>query len=299
MIANNIKIFLAVVERGSITEAANDLYITQPAVSRAIKSLEEKLNVKLFHRDKRNGLILTSVGEKILLLARHLLELENHIYQTAFQENNFIGGKLKIASFPIVTSTIVSKALRLYRQRYPYVTVELVDREPQEVLELVEAHAVDLGIGCSPFGALEHETLVNDRMVAVFPQDGPHYEKVNLYEDTRNLIFCEAGRKTTIETMESGKRIHFHDSLIVKNHETIISMVEQHNGIGIIAEFTLNAIPNDLLRCPVYPLIEMEIGLVTTSFQDLTPVAAAFVQVVKETLSAEAYYSKSDEPSRL
>ena len=281
MLTHNLKIFIEVANKGSATEVANELYISQPAISKAIRGLEEQLNVKLFHRDKRSGLILTDVGHKILLLAQQMLDLENHIYQTAYQENNFIGGKLKVASFPIATSMILSKALRQFRQKFPLVSVELFDCDPKTVLKLVDEHTVDFGISASPFGALEHEALLTDRMVGIYPPDGPSYEKIDLYGDTSNLIFCDAGRKTSTEIINGSKPIRFSDSLIVQNHETVVHMVQQGNGVGVIAEFTLNSIPNDLPRCPVYPPIEMEIALAAPSFQDLTPVAAEFIRVIK------------------
>ena len=90
MLNRNLEIFLRVAEYGSITRAAKTLYITQPAASNAISKLEAELNVKLFFRDKRNGLILTDVGQKILLLAKQMEDLDNRIAQTAYQENHFV-----------------------------------------------------------------------------------------------------------------------------------------------------------------------------------------------------------------
>ena len=75
MLNRNLEIFLRVAEYGSITRAAKTLYITQPAASNAISKLEAELNVKLFFRDKRNGLMLTDVGQKILLLAKQMEDL--------------------------------------------------------------------------------------------------------------------------------------------------------------------------------------------------------------------------------
>lgn len=117
MLNHNLHIFLSVAEKGSITAAANKAYISQPAVSKAIKNLEKELNVTLFHRDKRRGLILTEVGHKILLLAEQMSDIENRIYQTAFQSNNFLGGKVKIASMPILTSVILAKVLYTFRKK--------------------------------------------------------------------------------------------------------------------------------------------------------------------------------------
>lgn len=109
MLNHNLRIFIRVAEKGSITETANELYISQPAVSKAIKILEDELNLKLFHRDKRKGLILTDIGHEILILARQMEKTENRMYQAAFRSNNFIGGKVRIASMPILTSVILSE----------------------------------------------------------------------------------------------------------------------------------------------------------------------------------------------
>ena len=81
-------------EKKSFTLTANELYISQPEVSRAIRALEEELEIKLFYRDKRSGLILTDMGEKILLLTRQMADLENRMYQIAFQDRYFQGGKV-------------------------------------------------------------------------------------------------------------------------------------------------------------------------------------------------------------
>ncbi|MDO4556643.1 MAG: LysR family transcriptional regulator, partial [Lachnospiraceae bacterium] len=125
MMNNNLRIFIQVAEKGSFTATANELFISQPAISRAIRSLEDELKLKLFYRDKRNGLILTDAGNKILIQARQMADIENRIYQTAFRENNFLGGKVRIASMPIITSVILSKVFYNFRQKYPFVTLEL------------------------------------------------------------------------------------------------------------------------------------------------------------------------------
>ena len=149
MMNNNLRIFIQVAERGSFTQVANELYISQPAISRAVKALEDELKVKLFFRDKRSGLILTDAGEKILKLARQMADTENRIYQTAFRENNFLGGKVRVASMPILTSVILSKVFYQFRKKYPYVTVELLEGSSAEIRKAVEEHQVDFGLTSS------------------------------------------------------------------------------------------------------------------------------------------------------
>ena len=83
MLNNNLHIFITAAQTGSLTEAAKKLYVSQPAISQAIKKLEE-LDVKLFIRSKRSSLILTDFGKEILVLANQMYDLENRLYQSAF-----------------------------------------------------------------------------------------------------------------------------------------------------------------------------------------------------------------------
>ena len=76
MIDQRLKIFIEVAETGHFTKAANNLFISQPAVSSAIKSLERELDALLLYRDRKNGVKLTSSGEKILSLAKELSFLD-------------------------------------------------------------------------------------------------------------------------------------------------------------------------------------------------------------------------------
>ena len=123
MLNHNVKVFLRVAEKGSITAVADELFISQPAVSKAIKQLEAELQMKLFHRSKKSGLMLTDAGAEIQRLARQMEDLENRMYQTSFCSNNFVGCKVKVASMPTLTSVIMSQVLKRFKATYPEVTV--------------------------------------------------------------------------------------------------------------------------------------------------------------------------------
>ena len=281
MMNNNLRIFIQVAERGSFTQVANELYISQPAISRAIKALEEELNVKLFFRDKRNGLILTDAGEKILLLARQMADTENRIYQTAFRENNFLGGKVRVASMPILTSVILSKVFFRFRQKYPYVTLELMEGSSSEVRKAVEEHKVDFGFTSSPFGSLDHDVMFTDCMIAVTQNRQEENTPVDLSINSEKYILCHAGYETVIEASDAEK-IKLEHCFTVQQAETVINLVKEGNGIGILSELVLNATPNALYRHAVAPAVQMDIGIIANDLSDLTPVAYTLMQMVKE-----------------
>ena len=276
MISYSLRIFLQVADRGSVTETANELYVSQPAVSKAIKNLEQKLNLKLFHRDKRRGLILTDAGERILLLARQMANLEAQIYQTAFLENNFLGGKLRVASVPIATTLILSKALRRYREKYPAVTVELNEGTPAEVQRLLENYAVDFVITYSPFGSFDSEVLIEDEMAGI----GSDKNFVALRDGVENLIFCRAG----FEVVRKIFSVDANKNLVVQNAETAVKLVEEGNGVGVISKLVLATVGGRVSICNVVPSIKMQLGLAAHDLKNLSPIAAEFVKIIKEVI---------------
>lgn len=276
---NSLKIFITVVEKGSFTEAAKSLYISQPAISKAINSLENDLNVRLFQRDKRRGLLLTDVGEKILLMARQILDLENKIYQTAFKENNFLGGRVRIASIPVLSTTILPRVIAIFREKYPYVTIELIEGDARWVKKQVTEHVVDFGLSISPFDDLDSEVLIKDEMIAISALPLP--KTVDLLSDDALFIFGKAGEETAVDLLKKNHAIKYDSWFTVARGETVVSMVEQGIGIGIISKFTLDQIPNKVNIQKIQPKIMLDYAIVANSFEDLTPVSSEFIQLIK------------------
>ena len=273
MISHSLRIFLKVAENKSVTTTANELFISQPAVSKAIKILEQRLNVKLFHRDKRRGLILTDAGEKILLLARQMENMEERIYQTAFIENNFLGGKVRVASVPIATTLILSKALPIYRAKYPAVKVELTEGTPAEVQKMLENYSADFAITYSPFETFDSEVLIEDEMVGIGSD-----KTVELHDCIENIIFCRAG----FEVVRNLFKVDVNKNLVVQNAQTAIKLVEEGNGVAIISKLVLSATGENANICKVLPSIKTQLGLVAYNLSNLTPLASEFVRIIKE-----------------
>ncbi|WP_314724556.1 LysR family transcriptional regulator [Enterocloster bolteae] len=283
MLNNNLRIFMKVAEKGSITEAADELYISQPAVSKAIKNLEDELCVKLFIRDKHTGLTLTSIGQKILSSAYQMADAENHIYQFAYMENHYLGGRLRIGTAPIFTTCILSEMLPKYRKEYPDIQVEILEGSSGEVREMVMKHQADFGMIFSPFGDLEHEYLFSDKIVAVSSEPLP-VKEVNLAAYHDRFIFCERSKETTLDNLPAKSKPDFSGCMIVQAAESVIRLAEHGNGIGILSDLVLSSCPNNLYAYPVCPPIETETGIVAVSFSDLAPAALKFIEMLKTML---------------
>lgn len=284
MIMNrNLEIFIKVAEYKSITRVAKMLYITQPAVSNAISKLETEWNVKLFFRDKRNGLLLTDVGQKILLLAKQIEDLDNRIAQTVYQENHFMEGRLRIAALTSLVSTILSKPLKEYRTSFPGVTVEIKEGSPNDIFRMVEEHTVDFAVSCSPFGKFDSITLHSDRIAAMLPKEYPGVSEVNLAAPPDLLIINKPACETILDYVK--QPLPAEQFLQVQTAETAINMVLDGIGIGILSEYTMDTLASGYQKYPVTPEIVFNIGIFANDLDDLTPAASEFVRIITQRMT--------------
>ncbi len=269
MLNNNLRIFITAAELESLTDAAKKLYVSQPAISQAIRKLEEELNVKLFIRNKRSSLKLTDAGRDILALAYKMADLENKLYQRAYEENHLMGGMIRIASVPLGVSLILSHVLPIFKKQFPEVQVELLEGSPFEVKNMVLNFQADIGITTSPYLGLSHKLLMIDHMVSISRDKAV---RIDLRKENKDLILCRVAKDSCQEQL-AGQNVDLSHAQVVEAASTQINMIENNNGKGVISELMLSTIPNELVRGSVLPKMEIEISLIAHDFKEL-PAAA-------------------------
>ncbi|WP_213484957.1 LysR family transcriptional regulator [Thermobacillus xylanilyticus] len=282
---NLLRIFIQVAETLNITEAAKALFISQPAVSKAIKNLESSLRIQLFIRDKHKGLMLTEAGREILVLARQMKAIENSIYQIAGRENRLLSGRIKVGSFPAATTNLLSKAIAVFRAKYPLVKIELLEGVSDQIRQWVEDRTVELGIVASPFDSFAFETLRSDYMVAIVPADHPLAKEpmIDLSGCRDEVIFCKGGHEIAMNAILGTYGIELREGLTVQSAETLIRMVRNGLGIGLISHFTLSSVSHDLVVKAIRPGVTRDIGIIAHSFGELSPAAKEWVNVLLQT----------------
>lgn len=134
----DVRLFLAVADHGSLTEAARHLRVGQPTVSRRLAELEERLGYHLFDRSVE-GATLTSRGERWLTPARHMAEWAGELVNTAEHADATPSGVVRITAPPGVAFDFVAPFARLVRDRYPKVEVQVLSRV--EYLDLARREA--------------------------------------------------------------------------------------------------------------------------------------------------------------
>jgi DNA-binding transcriptional LysR family regulator len=140
----HLRYFVTVAEELNFSRAAARLRVSQPPLSRQIKSLEEEIGTELFDRSKRN-LQLTPAGKSFLDQAKQILEQSDRAARLAKAVGQGKSGHLTVAFLSPLGGTFLPVALRTFRQRFPSVEVTITEMVPgQQVKALLESR-IDVG----------------------------------------------------------------------------------------------------------------------------------------------------------
>jgi DNA-binding transcriptional LysR family regulator len=166
--------FVAVVDRGSFSLAAEQLGVTQPAVSLAVRALEKRLGEKLLDRSGRR-VEPTAAGRSVLGRAQRILQLEAEIATTLQEEAETLGGRLVVGASTGPGARLLPRLLVAFRQAYPDVSVALRIDSTQTVIDLVLARELELAVvGAErPHRSLEYAPFLADEIVLAVPAGHP------------------------------------------------------------------------------------------------------------------------------
>ncbi|MDX2140202.1 MAG: LysR family transcriptional regulator [Chloroflexota bacterium] len=140
-----LELFARVVGAGSFTAAANQLYLTQSAVSQQIGELEAGLGVKLFERGRR-GVVLTAAGETLYTYTQRILQLVAEAENAVTDVTHLQAGQVRIGATPGASVYLLPQMMQSFRERYPRLTVALQTGTTPQVLAALQAGQIDVGL---------------------------------------------------------------------------------------------------------------------------------------------------------
>jgi DNA-binding transcriptional LysR family regulator len=170
-----LRLFVAVAEQGGFTAAAEAEHVAQPAVSLAIRELEQELGAPLFIRS-RSGATLTAAGEALLGPARQALRDVEHAIAAVAAVTGLVAGHLDLACLPTLAADPVAELVGRFRREHPGVTVRMgAPLDLEELANAVRTGAAEVGIteqGPANAG-LEEIRIGEQELFAVAPTGGP------------------------------------------------------------------------------------------------------------------------------
>lgn len=216
---NLLKVFMCVATSNSFLEASKKLYISQPAISKSIKALEDELGVNLFKRGNK-GICLTSDGETLLKHVKeayHLLE----VGERKIKEANSINEGILVIGSDELSNPFLFERIKLFRKDYPNVKVKVIHAS----IDSLDKHEVDALITTSNFS--NYKSVYVTSVKTCFIKSKTYDSGSIILPSTNNIIRkkLEIDLKPTLE---------FDDMNLIK------SAVRNDLGIGLVIDEDLS-----------------------------------------------------------
>ena len=142
---NKLEIFAAVVRTGSFSAAAQQLLLTQPAVSQHIQDLEASLGTRLFVRGRR-GVTLTPAGERLAEYTRAIFQLVAEAQNAVTDIEQLAGGHLQIGATPGISVYLLPEPIQEFHSRYPKLQVSVQTAITPQIVDDLRLGKLDLGL---------------------------------------------------------------------------------------------------------------------------------------------------------
>lgn len=291
-----IQIFLEVAATGNFSRTSETMALSQPAVSRAINRLEQRLNLRLFDRTTRQ-VVLTPFGEAFLPIAKRVV----HDLTVSLDEmTSYVTGgstHLAIAALPSVAARILPAPLRRFHIDFPSVTIDILDSFKGNVSEAVTRAEADFGISVETEAAphLGFSPLVRDRFFAVLHHDHPLAAQAELsWADLLQSPLIAMRTMTSVRQL-TDQLLRDLGQVGGYAHEathpaTAGAMIEAGLGVTALPELTLELLPrgNLVFRPLNAPELCRDLGIIFRRGRTLHPLAQKLMDYIAEDQAAKA-----------
>ena len=297
-----LKVFLSVAKNLSFTKASQELFITQPAITKHIRELETTYGIRLFER-QGNRITLTNAGR---VMQEHCERILDDYKRLAYEMNllqNHYAGELRLGASTTIAQYVLPPILGAFIRKFPQVELSLLNGNSREVEEALRQHRIDVGLveGIYRMPNLKYTPFLQDELVAVVHTRS----KLRIPDEISAndlahipLVLRERGSGTldTIEMALSEKGLKL-SSLNVRMYlgstESIKSFLRYSDCMGIVSVFSVD----HELRAGEFRVVDVE-GLqfkrhfcfVSAQGQE-ADVALNFMHFVKEKISCKEVVS--------
>lgn len=283
-----LKYFIAIVEEGNISAASKKLHISQPPLSNQMKLLEEELGIKLMDRGARN-ITLTEGGKLLYKRAKNIIELAETTKKELDNLENGLGGTFSLGTNSSSGAILLSNKIIKFHEKYPKVKFEIHEGNTYELLDLLKAGIIEVGIVRTPFNMdkIDGYFLKEEPMMAIMKKD------LDIDGDKENIqLKSLEGRKVIIYRrlkniiLESCNNKGIKLDIFCENDDarTTIMWSDAGLGIGIIPKSAIHFIKSEDL---IYREIEdkelyTQIGAIWSKEKYLSTTAKKFLKIFKE-----------------
>lgn len=292
------RIFLVVAETGNITKASEKLNISQPAVTKHIKNLEDSLGNPLFIRTKK-GVVLNEFGKTIFLKVKQALTLIAEAEGEIGAYKNFNKGTIKIGISTTLTRRYLLPFLEQFHKEYPNIIIDIYTDPTKELIKKLKNGMIDFIIGKFPNVKdfdLEYKKLGTTKYIFAY---NPKYYEVNKTVPISNIrdypiILQEApsNSRDSIDRFLKENHIHIEPKMNIASSNLLIDFVMMGYGIGYVTKLYIEKELKDksLKEMKVTPNPEsISYGIMSLKNNIMTSHTKKFIQFLIENNGKEKH----------
>ncbi len=242
------RVFYTVAKCGSLTKAAEELYISQPAVSQAIKQLETQLGGKLFNRTHKGMELSDAGGKQIFVTVEKALKLFEEAENKYAELKDTATGMVRICASDTVATHFLLPYIKEYHEKYPDVNLILQNGTSAETIELLKNNKGDIGFVNLPIDDSDinlcntvmqlHDTFVaSDKFCELF---GETIDLKRLQDYPLLMLELSTATRQAIVSFAHSQGVHLHPEIELASLELMVELAK--NGIGIAC------IPKEFVR---------------------------------------------------
>jgi DNA-binding transcriptional LysR family regulator len=288
----NLKAFYQVAVSGNFSKAADELFVSQPALSRQVAALEKELGLQLFIRQGRQ-VVLTDAGRRLLQYAEKIIGLSIEAKKEMLEYKDLTSGELTLGASTTIANYLLPKTLALFQKKNSGIIINLKVGNSSQVAEMTAEGMVDFGLiaGKSEFSRLYHEQFAEDDLNLVISSNHSYLKDIdtNLSDKLNQETFIcrEAGSDTQrlLDDLLVQLNIQPKKKIILGDTEAIKRGVINDMGVAFLSSYTFEYELQLGLLAPLKTVsIKRPLLLVYPKGSRLSPAALAFSALLKKNI---------------
>lgn len=239
MTLSELRFVIAVAKERNFRRAAEKCYVSQPALSMAIKKLEEDLGVQIFERSLTD-ISATPIGEKIIEQAIKALEEVNYIREIAQQGNNQLNGSFRLGLIYSVGPYLLPEIIPILRQRAPDMPLDIEENLTVQLEAQLKSGIIDAAVVALPFDVPGINTLAlyDEKYVVMVPATHAWANRSSVSADEladENVLLLNSGHCYSHQVLQACPDLSRKGQVLQGNSlETIRNMVASNLGITVL-----------------------------------------------------------------
>jgi len=286
--------FLEVANQGSFSKASQAIHLSQPTLSKMVKSLEEELGVVLLNRSTRH-VELTDVGKVVQAHAQTILNAKQNLLLAVADMVELRKGQFTLGLPPVIGASFFPKVISKFRKQYPDTQIQLVEEGSKRIEQLLIAGSIDLGVVVLPVDEEQFEVvpIVQKHLNLAIPSSHPlsGRSKVQLSE-LKNESFILFRQEFSLHdrVKEACIREGFEPQVAYESSEWdfIYELIRADQGISFLPETICDKFGSDHVQVirEIEPSIHWDLAIIWKKGAYVSHAASGWIEFARREISA-------------